>query len=78
MARVVSFRVLVMRITQGDAAKALTLDAYLNELCVGPEARPAWRTQVTRAMDVGGPLREIRERKLVLPDKSNRCPRCFR
>jgi hypothetical protein len=80
MSRVTQFRSLVRQITGGDPHRARPFGQFLNEMGI---TRRSWswasaRAQLTKAMKSGGPLEDLVQQRLILPDKSNRQPECFK
>lgn len=78
MSCVTKFRALVMRYTAGDPARAVTLGSYIAMMEVSADKTASVRAQLTRAMNPGGPLVGLVERRLVRSDPTRKQPRCFR
>lgn len=72
------FEQAVQKQTGGQAKNALSLNDYLTLMGITyPARRASARAMLTRAMKVGGPLRHVVEKGLVLADEANRQPVCF-
>jgi hypothetical protein len=78
MAIIDRFRRTVENATGGDAEKAHPLGDYLTMMGIKYRARrDSARAQLTRAMRINGPLRDLVDRGLVCADVANRQPECF-
>src|SRR2546421_11665875 len=78
MSMVDLFRLTVQNETKGEAKKALPLGDYLTRMGITyPARRASARAMLTRAMKLGGPLRDLIDKGLVLADEANRQPECF-
>lgn len=79
MSMVDQFRQVVQHETNGDTKKALSLGDYLTRMGITyPARRASARAMLTRAMKVGGALRDLIDEGLVLADEANRQPECFK
>ena len=78
MSRVTLFRAVVRKSTGGDPRNARRFGQYLLEMGIPPRDWASARAQLTRAMKFGGPLEDLVCQRLILPDKANRQPECFR
>jgi hypothetical protein len=73
------FERVVQETTGGDPNKARPLSDYVRMMGIHYPARQASaRAQLTRALKIGGPLRDLVDKRLVLADVANRQPECFR
>jgi hypothetical protein len=73
------FQRMVQNETAGDPKRALPFGDYLTKMGIWyPARRASARAMLTRAMKVGGPLRDLVEKGLVLADEANRQPECFK
>lgn len=76
--RLEDFRSTVEQHTAGNSRKALPLGDYLTMMEIHyPARRASARAQITRDLKVGGSLRDLVEKGLVLADVANRQPECF-
>jgi hypothetical protein len=78
MSVVTQFRTVVQRHTLGKVDRALRFGDYIAHMGLNaPSERKSARAQLTRAMRKGGPLRDLVDKGLVVPDIANRQPACF-